>query len=361
MSIIPPSIPDITPNSGVTPMGDQSPDKTKNAVPATGTAASTDAAGASIIKPDDKTTEEISLVTPGAAAALKAEGAQAKGLADGVPVHPVQEIIGSYLTRLDRFRLQNANDAMPAEDIARSEISRFTAGRPIGAEYNAMVKLWTKQNVPVEEQLERISTINDYVFGPEDWEDRLGARIVGDIPAFPENFWDFISGNLKDKHVVTFVPRAVVLNKEQKNISLTVLDELVRHPRNRNAIGVNIEISENQMLPQPTNHWVLMTRECIPDSIGNIDLEVAQQLYKEFNANHPSFRVSVMDATASVLLHFVKTGERLLERAPTICMDGFLYVGGYKDNLLQVVSILFDANGDVDWHGSGLCLGRVYF
>lgn len=356
---IPPSSPNVTPNSGATPIGGQPSEKTKAAVPATGAAASTDAAAASVIKPTTEPTEEISLVTPGAAAAIKAEGSHGKGLAEGVPVSDVQGVVGSYLSRLDRFRLKNANDSMSTEDIVRSEVSRFTAGaRAPGAEYSAMMKLWTEKNVPIEEQYERLVLINAYAFGSDAWEDCFGGIIVGEIPTLPADFWETciqgVDPNeptqfISDSHTLVLVPSAIMVDGKQIEISINTLNNLVKKPKVGNPTSISgaayLQKYKEWIFQRPvdTTHWVLKTKATV-EKITNVGPGERPEsfMFRYRNATKSQYyHLTTIDAIASILLTYVSLGSGWDNRKPNSIGDVITtqdwYVGPfYKQQGLRI-------------------------
>ena len=158
----------------------------------------------------------------------------------------------------------------------------------------------------------------------------------------PCSFWP--SKKVKETHLLVLIPNTV----NGKPFTLNYLGELIQKPRYGRATKYRIYISfakEAVGDKSYPSHWVLMTRGIISDS-GNKGYSKGCELI----ANHrkktglPYESPHLLEATTSILMHYVKTGERLYSDAPwayTYSQDiaknnNSLVVGGFMSEGLHV-------------------------
>jgi hypothetical protein len=109
----------------------------------------------------------------------------------------------------------------------------------------------------------------------------------------------------------------VLIPKTINGIQLTLktLAELIMAPKDGNKTKLDIWdeiLKEHGDTPITESHWVLMTKEVIPESLGkSFD---AQQILiaKDQNYSVPT----VVDAAVCILMHYMQTGKRLYGEKP---------------------------------------------
>ena len=191
-------------------------------------------------------------------------------------------------------------------------------------------------------------------FGVKDWERYFGD--VGVEPPLPKNivkilnepcsFWP--DKKVKDTHLLMLIPSTVNGNP----FTLNYLGEIVRKPKSGHATRYCYysdsarEAVGDKSYP---SHWVFMTKNTIPGSRygdeGYSNCVIANHIKK---TGVPYELPNLLDATTSILMHYVKTGERLYSDNP--CTYTHTKDIG-KDGLL--VSGCF-AGGGLFVHGNGV-------
>lgn len=161
-------------------------------------------------------------------------------------------------------------------------------------------------------------------FGPKEW--RLYFGDVGEIPPLPENidaildapcpYWphknrqDEIT-KVKETHMLTLIPKTV----GGRPLTLNFLQELIQSPRgggNASPKFVYYDTVGQDIGDRPieNSYWVLMTEKVLPNSIGKSYLEQQALLVEGYSPP------KALEAAASILMHYVKTGERLYFSSP---------------------------------------------
>ena len=154
-------------------------------------------------------------------------------------------------------------------------------------------------------------------FGKKEWERYFGD--VGIEPPLPANietilnepcsFWP--DKKVKETHLLVLIPNTV----NGKPFTMNYLRELIQKPKSGHSTRYMVysdyakEAVGEKSYP---SHWLLMTRDIIPGSRDKRCKECRDMI-----ANHrdktgiPYELPNLLEATASILMHYVKTGERL--------------------------------------------------
>lgn len=154
------------------------------------------------------------------------------------------------------------------------------------------------------------------LFGKVQWETYFGP--VGEVPSIPTALIEkletpcryFPGKTWKDTHMLVLVPATV----DGKNLDLNHLLELVQDPKGGgHAQKISIHRIHKPILQQHGNkapersHWVLMSKDVIPDSISKT-YEEQQALV----AAIPGCGVpDLLTASVAILTHHTHTGVRL--------------------------------------------------
>ena len=198
-------------------------------------------------------------------------------------------------------------------------------------------------------------------FGKADWEKYFGD--IGLEPLLPANiekilnepcdFWP--SKKVKETHLFVLIPNTV----NGKSFTMNYLGELIQKPKSghftkyryygdhsREAVGDK----------SYSSHWVLMTRDIIPGSECENYSKCCELISNHSKKTGRPYELPhLLDATTSILMHYVKTGERLYSDDPwtwtcsqDISKDGYLLgVGGFAPNGLSV----YDGCSDIGFAG----------
>ena len=204
-------------------------------------------------------------------------------------------------------------------------------------------------------------------FGQKDWEEYFGD--VGVEPPLPEDIVEILKApcpvfnsegkdaglKVKDTHFLTLIPAAI----NGDPLTLDLIRELVKSPKNGgNAIKYEYYYPENHnSTPVSKSHWMLMSKDVIPNSKGKSYLEQLKLLPSGHEAPH------LIDAVVSIFMHYVHTKERLFSDNPltyTRCQEKNssgkyqMSTGGFSG------SGLFVCTYDFIRHRIGLCVSRKF-
>ena len=196
-------------------------------------------------------------------------------------------------------------------------------------------------------------------FGKKEWEKYFGD--IGIEPSLPANiekilnrpcsFWP--DKKVKETHLLVLIPNTV----NGKPFTMNYLEELIQKPEYghatayRNYSDYAKEVVGDKSYP---SHWVIMTRDIIP---GSRDKGVKE--CQDIISNHrnktglPYEFPNLLEATTSILMHYVKTGERLYTDDPwtdTWSQDVYedkypLGVGGFAPGGLDIYRYRIDRLG----------------
>jgi hypothetical protein len=187
-------------------------------------------------------------------------------------------------------------------------------------------------------------------FGKELWAKYLGD--VGEETPLPSGIHQILQSpcpffpgkKVEETHLLTLIPKTV----NGKPLTLIYLEELVKHPKQGQAtkyISHWKQIEEQYgSQPPPRSYWVLMTRDVIPESRDK-NYDAQKQLLVSYNQKaHVPYKVPhLLEATVSIFMEYLKTGQRLYSDNPwtyTRCQERIhpwpLVVGGYGAEGLHV-------------------------
>ncbi|MGA8163836.1 MAG: hypothetical protein WB791_02285 [Waddliaceae bacterium] len=204
-------------------------------------------------------------------------------------------------------------------------------------------------------------------FGKAAWEKHFGK--VGDEPPLPPNilkilklpcpFWK--GKKIEDTHMLTLIPETV----DGVPLTLNTLGELIKRPKGGGNV-TEYAYYDDQVKEEfgsqktPSSHWVLMTAD-IKDfpawkNLEGIDALQESMIKRYQNQNKTGLIYdvgpSLLDAAVSILMHYVKTGERLF-RSDTLAecketVDGMMInkiktaVGHFTWKGFSIVDVMYD-------------------
>jgi len=198
------------------------------------------------------------------------------------------------------------------------------------------------------------------------WEEYIGD--VGKEPSLPANMHQILQTQcpiwpgktVAQTHLLTLIPKTV--NGEP--LTLKLMGQLLTKPKKRNATKLrDSSFCGHAKTTVNKSHWVLMTKDVIPDSRGK-SYSDQKQLAQTYNKDGIEYEVpKLLDATVSVFMECVQTGERLLSDDSwtyTRCQEQGgsanyqMVVGGFS------LSGLFVNNAYYDNYNYGLCVLRKF-
>ena len=176
-------------------------------------------------------------------------------------------------------------------------------------------------------QVKSYSSVVGIAFGKTDWEKYFGE--IGEEPLLPKNvkrilnkscpFWP--NKKVKETHLLVLIPNTV----NGQPFTLSFLGELIQCPRagykTQFFYGVS-DIKESVRNKSYPSHWVLMTKDLIPGSTlkgYSPCCELLANYSKKVGLHYEL--PNLLDAVASILLHYVKTGERLYDMGDNSCSE----------------------------------------
>jgi len=205
-----------------------------------------------------------------------------------------------------------------------------------------------------------------FSFNKLKWEEYIGD--VGEEPFFPANMHQILQSQcsiwpgkkVEQTHILTLVPKTV--NGEP--LTLKLMDSRVKKPKKENETKLrDSSFYSYDKTAVKKSHWVLMTKDVIPDSRRK-SYSDQQQLAKAYNKNGIEYEVpKLLDVAVSVFMEYVQTGERLLSDKPwtyTRCREQGssgnyqMLVGGFSLSGLYVTYHYYDT------HNIGLCVSRKF-
>ena len=210
----------------------------------------------------------------------------------------------------------------------------------------------------------RLNFLNRVCFGKSLWAQYFGD--IGEAPALPSAIHSILTGpcpfwegrKVYETHLLVLIPARV----NGAPFSLNLLGELIQTPQgggHRTEYRIyNSDVAEQLGAASPaSSYWMLMTRDVLA---GSRDKSYAKQ--QALVADYADYALpSSLEAATAILLHHVRTGERLYSDAPwtfTRCRDqvdlsGNYYpviLGGFSSAGLHVVhnhSHIDDSNAGV--------------
>jgi hypothetical protein len=162
----------------------------------------------------------------------------------------------------------------------------------------------------------------ELALGKADWERFFGD--VGEAPPIPKGMAEILKARcpfnpgkqVKDTHMLVLIPQTV----NGKPFTLNLLQELIQKHKEKEASRftyysdrVKNELGDKQF---GEAHWILMTKDVIPDSQSKTYKE-QKQLVKKKGADVYELPRAI-EAAASILMHYFKTNEHLYGQDPWI-------------------------------------------
>ena len=166
------------------------------------------------------------------------------------------------------------------------------------------------------------SSILSITFGKADWEKYFGD--IGLEPPLPANIEEILNEpcsfwpdkKVKETHLLVLIPDTVNGNP----FTMNYLEELIQKPKSEHSTkykyyydGAKKAVGDKSY----PSHWVLMTRDIIPGSKGKQCKKCHNMIAKHRKKTGLTYEFPhLLEATASILMHYVKTGERLYPDDP---------------------------------------------
>ncbi|MDN3509252.1 MAG: hypothetical protein P0S93_04480, partial [Candidatus Neptunochlamydia sp.] len=163
----------------------------------------------------------------------------------------------------------------------------------------------------------------EVAFGKADWERFFGE--VGDVPSIPEGMAETLKAlcpfnprkQVGDTHMLVLIPKTV----NNKPFNLNLLHELIQTSKQEKAranfhlYSEKVKAELGEISPE-NSYWVLMTKDVIPGS-QNKTYDYEKKLVHTKGKGRGSYKLpSAIEAAASILMHYFKTGERLYRENP---------------------------------------------
>jgi hypothetical protein len=205
-------------------------------------------------------------------------------------------------------------------------------------------------------------------FGKEKWAEYIGD--VGEEPPLPFDIdkilkspCPFFPGKkVEETHLLTLIPKTV----NGKPLTLTSLEELVKHPKKNSATRYLVywdEIKKAYGNAAPlSSYWVLLTKDVIPTS-RNQSYDAQKQLLASYSQKtQVLYEIPhLLEVSVSVLMEYLRTGKTLYsynpptftrcqERVSIYSKDWLLIVGGFTAGSGLMVRNDF---GDNEYGGVG--------
>ena len=215
-----------------------------------------------------------------------------------------------------------------------------------------------KQQEIIKEILRKeVSTFPSITFGKADWEKYFGD--IGIEPPLPQNIREILKRTcpywphkkVEDTHFLILIPKTV----NGKPLTLNALQELIQNPKQGSKSAyryygndVKKDLGKQEVV---TSHWVLMTKDVIPESRE-------KTFKKQKTFLKPPYAVpTVLVMAIGILTHYFKTGERLYPHEPstwTRCKEEVrgetrrVVVGGFGSLGLGIYDEQYDGDDSRD-------------
>jgi hypothetical protein len=211
--------------------------------------------------------------------------------------------------------------------------------------------------------------IRDFCFGKTKWLKYFGDS--GVEPPFPPNIGEILSRpcifwpnkKVRDTHLLVLVPETV----NGRAFHLDSLAELIQSPKSGHRTEYryyNDDVKNELGTKRLGSHWVLMTREAIPESLRQTYEDQKALVQKHAQKSEIPYELpKALEVTTAILMHHVETGKRLYGDHPWIwtrCQEMVSHhqwpaaIGGFSSEGLAVFY--------GDWGGiySGVCALRSF-
>ncbi|MCB1075772.1 MAG: hypothetical protein KDK59_09620, partial [Simkania sp.] len=184
-------------------------------------------------------------------------------------------------------------------------------------------QIQTLETQKVQQQKLQKGAIPEMAFGKAKWEKYFGD--IGAEPPLPPNIDEILSSpcpfwpekKVRETHLLVLVPQTV----NGRPFCLNSLSELITSPKtgNKTQYYYYDNYVKNELgAKSASSHWVLMTRDVIPDSRSKtyVDQKKLIQSHAQ-KTNIPYEMPLALDATTAILVHYVETRERIYTDNPT--------------------------------------------
>jgi hypothetical protein len=210
-------------------------------------------------------------------------------------------------------------------------------------------KLWNERLAHLTDPIR--SCLQKSVFGKSKWNIHHGD--IGKAPPLPNNIYEILQGPcpiwpgklFRETHIGPFLIPATVNGEPYK---LDLLRKLIQAPKQGHATKfAYCELGECQDDPVEESYWVCMPRSVLDGSLGESDAAHSVRIDALVQYTSISYTKSkVIEVTTCLLMHYVSTGERLLNDKPwrlTRCQEFYnkargwsMIVGGFGLGGLRV-------------------------
>ena len=197
-------------------------------------------------------------------------------------------------------------------------------------------------------QSQASTPIASITFGKADWE-----KYFGDIeqePPLPANIEEILNAScsfwpnkkVRETHLLVLIPATV--NRE--HFTTRYLQELIQNPKSGYSTTYAAYESNtlNRALKKKSypSHWVLMTKDVIPDSKGKIRSKLLVMVDNHIRRTGLNYEFpNVLEAATSILTYYVKTGKKLYSDQPKT----FIYTQDVNNHWVELVVGGFDSIG----------------
>jgi hypothetical protein len=168
----------------------------------------------------------------------------------------------------------------------------------------------------------------EIAFGANEWKKYYGD--VGIEPPLPSNIQEILNApcrlgtgkTVRETHLLTLVPATV----DGKPFTLKLLSELVKDPKTGFATQFKtLALGVYQDKPPAKSYWVLMSRDILEGSLkGNPEAHGDRVVKLAKETKIPYAFPKVLEAATSILMHHVRTGEKLYQKYSTRCQENYM-------------------------------------
>jgi NLR family CARD domain-containing protein 3 len=187
-------------------------------------------------------------------------------------------------------------------------------------------------------------------FGKAKWEQYFGD--VGIEPLLPPDIEQILNAScpfwpgkkVRETHLLTLIPQTV----NGQPLTLERLGELVQKPKQGQSTKYQgFSLGEYTDLPASASHWVLFSRDVIPESRSKSYADQQALVASHVQKTKTPYQVpTILDAAVSIFMEYVQSGTRLYSDSPgtfTWCQEKYdaqwqLLVGGFAPGGLDVNS-----------------------
>jgi len=240
-------------------------------------------------------------------------------------------------------------------DVITCEIFPFLSSWEDVGRASGVCKEWSQCAEP-----EKVKRVKEFYFGLKDWKKYYGCDV--EKTPLPQNMWKILTSpcpfwskkQVRETHMLILIPKTV----KGKPLTLNTLQALIQKPRQGHATKYSYysETVKKKIGDQSISksYWALMTKDVVPNSLNKTYSE--QQAFIE----EPYAVPGALEMAIAILLHHVKSGERLYSDKPetyTRCQDEVsrewgsrVVVGSFGASGLSVIDYYDDKSYDYFGH-----------